>query len=276
MTVTTEAHAPRTSKGLALPDAAAAEWLKLRSVRSTQVVLGVVLVFLLLGVLLAWQTTAIWDGLSPERRTRFAFTGPAALVSWAAALCLGVLGVLQVTSEYRTGMIRTTLAVMPRRPAILAAKAGVLAALALAVGNAVTLASFFTERLIVGDRPIPGHRTAVAQELPELLARGSMVVVYALLGLGLAALLRSTAGAIVGLVLPWYMLPIFTGFLPAPWDKRVSSFMPDALPEQIVGGGNTHSVYGDLLPPVAAVAVAVAYAVLPVCAAAFVLNRRDA
>jgi hypothetical protein len=259
-----------------MPDIAAAEWLKLRSVRSTHVVLGVVAVFLLLGLLLSWQAVSIWDGLSPERRTRFAFTQPATLVSWAAGLCLGVLGVLVVTSEYRTGMIRTTLAVMPRRPAVLAAKAGVLAVLALAVGNAVTLASFFTERLIVGDRPISGHRTAVAQELAELLARGSMVAVYALLGLGLAALLRSTAGAIVGLVLPWYMLPIITGWLPDPWGKRVSSFMPDALPEQIVGGDNANSVYGSLLPPAAAVAVAVAYAVVPVCAGAYLLNRRDA
>ncbi|XVQ14363.1 ABC transporter permease subunit [Spirillospora sp. CA-255316] len=276
MTGTVEARAPHARKGLTMPDIAAAEWLKLRTVRSTHVVFGAVVVFLLLGVLLAWQAASIWDGLSPERRTRFAFTEPAVLVAWAAGLCLGVLGVLAVTSEYRTGMIRTTLAVMPRRPAVLAAKAGGLAVLALAVGNAVTLASFFTGRLIVGDRPIQAHRTAVAQELPELLARGSMVAVYALLGLGLAALLRSTAGAIVGLVLPWYMLPIFTGLLPDPWGKRVSSFMPDALPEQIVGGSNANSVYGSLLPPVAAVAVALAYAILPICVAAYVLNRRDA
>ena len=259
-----------------MQDIAAAEWLKLRSVRSTYVVLGAVLVFLLLGVLLSWQAAAIWDGLTPEQRARFQFTGPAALVAWAAGLCLGVLGVLSVSGEYRSGMIRTTLTVMPSRPAVLAAKAGVLAAVTLTVGNAVTLASFFTERLIVGDRPIPGHRTAVAQELPELLARGSMVAVYALLGLGLAALLRSTAGAVVGLVLPWYVLPLFTYQLPAPWRERLASFWPDALPEQIIGGDNANSIYGAVLPPVAAVAVAVAYAAVPVCVAAYLLNRRDA
>lgn len=259
-----------------MTEVVAAEWLKLRTVRSTYIILGVALAFTLLGVLLAWQATVLWDGLAPERRARFALSEPASLVAWAGSLCFAVLGVLAVTSEYRTGMIRTTLAVMPNRGTVLTAKAMVIAAVALVAGHAMTLATFFATRLIIGDRPIPALRTPITQELPEILARGSMVTVYALLGLGLAALLRSTAGAIVTLVLPWYMLPILSGFLPESWGKDVSSFMPDALPEQIVGSDNANSVYGSLLPPLAAAALAVAYAVLPVCAAALLINRRDA
>ncbi|GAA2412824.1 ABC transporter permease [Actinomadura vinacea] len=259
-----------------VPDVVAAEWLKLRTVRSTHIVFGTALVIMLLGVLLAWQATVIWDGLTPERRARFVLSEPAGVVCWAGGLCLGVWGVLAVTSEYRTGMIRTTLTAVPGRSAVLAAKAGVVGTAALAAGLVMTLVTFFATRLFIGDRPIPDYRTAVVSELPELLARASMLPVYALLGLGLAVLLRSTAGAIVGLTMPWYLLPIFTGFLPETWGKRISAFLPDSLPEQIAGGDNATSIFGTFLPPAVAVAVAVAYAALPLWAGAFVLNRRDA
>jgi hypothetical protein len=260
-----------------MTDAIAAEWTKLRTVRSTYILLGVALAFVGVGVLLTWQAIAVWDGLPSERRARFGLGDVTALMSWVAGLCLAVLGVLAVTSEYRTGMIRTTFAVTPGRRTVLAAKASVVGAVAVVAGLAVTLLTFFGTRLVIGDRPIGGHRTAVAYEFPELLARAGLVTVYALLGVGLAVLLRSTAAAIVSIVVPWYPLPILMGLLPDPWDKRVAAFVPDALPGQIAGhGSNTSSVYGELLPPPTAVTLLVAYALLPLCAAAFAVRRRDA
>ncbi|MFF5261606.1 ABC transporter permease [Actinomadura viridis] len=254
----------------------AAEWIKLRSVRSTCAALGVALALIVAGVLITWQAMLIWDGLSPERRSGFGLAQPADLTAWAGSLSLGVLGVLSVGAEYRGGMIRTTFAVMPGRTAVLAAKARLVGAVALAAGQALTLVTFLGTRLVIGDRPVPGHRTAIAQELPELLLRGCTVAVYAVLGVALAVLLRSTAAAIIGLVVPWYPLPILGNLLPGPWGERLGSFLPDALPEQILGEDNANSVYGGLLPPWAAAVVMVAYVVVPLLAAALVLSRRDA
>jgi hypothetical protein len=264
-------------EGLMMTDALAAEWAKLRTVRSTYIALGVALAFAGLGVLMTWQAIAVWDGLPPERRARFGLGDIAGLVSWVGGLCLAVLGVLAVTSEYRTGMIRTTFAVMPGRRTVLAAKASVVGVISLVAGMAVTFATFFGTRLVIGDRPIAGHRTAIAQEFPEQFAQASLIVVYALLAVGLAVLLRSSAAAIVGIVVLWYPLPMLTGFLPDPWGKRVAAFVPDALPGQIVGdGANASSVYGDVLSPAAAAALMAAYALLPLCVAAAVMKRRDA
>ncbi|MFB4318846.1 ABC transporter permease subunit [Actinomadura sp. 21ATH] len=257
-------------------DAVAAEWLKLRTVRSTYVIAGVALVFMALALLLTVQVVGAWDGMPAGRRARVRMAEPAILAGWIGGLCAAVLGALAVTSEYRSGMIRTTLTVVPRRASLLAAKALVVGAASLAAGLVITCTVFLGTRLIIGDRPIAGFQTAISAELPGIAARGCLVAVYALLALGLAALLRSTAGAIVTVVLLWYIMPIATGFLPAPWDERVSSFMLDALPEQVVGMDNADSVYGALLPPAVAAAVMLAYALLPLAAAVLAFRRRDA
>ncbi|MEW2357069.1 ABC transporter permease subunit [Spirillospora sp. NPDC029432] len=257
-------------------DAVAAEWLKLRTVRSTYIIAGVAVVFAILALLLTVQVVSVWDGMPAERRARVRMAEPAILAGWIAGLCAAVLGAVAVTSEYRSGMIRTTLTVMQRRAPLLAAKAIVVGGAALAAGLMITFSVFLGTRLIIGDRPITGFQTAISAELPGIAARGCLVGVYALLAFGLAALLRSTAGAIVTVVLLWYIVPIATGFLPAPWDERLSSFTLDALPEQAVGMDNADSVYGAVLPPPAAAAVMLAYALLPPAAAMLAFRRRDA
>ncbi|MFI0356762.1 ABC transporter permease [Actinomadura sp. 9N407] len=257
-------------------DVIAAEWLKLRTARSTAVVLGAALAVMALFLLITWQGVGIWDRSSPEQRARFGMAEPAWLAGWAAGLCLAVLGVLAITSEYRSGMIRTTLTVAPGRSAVLAAKAAVVGGLALGAGLFVVLGTFAATRLIVGDRAIAGFQSPIAGHLPEILVRGCLVAVYALLALGLAALLRSAAAAIVTIVLLWYILPIGGNLLPGPWGERFTSFTLDALPEQVIGQDNENSVFGAVLPPAAAVAVMVAYAALPLAAAMLALRRRDA
>jgi ABC-type transport system involved in multi-copper enzyme maturation permease subunit len=260
-----------------MTDAMAAEWAKLRTVRSTYIILGVAVAFVGAGVLLTWQAIAIWDGLSPERRARFGLGDVTALITWIGGLCLAILGILSVSPDYRTGMIRTTFTALPGRRTVLAAKASVVGAIALVAGLAMTFLTFFGTRLVVGDRPIEGHRTAITHELPELFARTGLIVVYALLGVGLVVLLRSTAGAIVTIVVPWYPLPMLMGLLPDPWGERIAAFVPDALPGQIAGhASNASSIYSDVLSPPWAATMMLVYALLPLCVAAFALRRRDA
>ncbi|MFG2006043.1 ABC transporter permease subunit [Spirillospora sp. NPDC048911] len=259
-----------------MKDVFAAEWLKLRTARSTYFTLVVPVGFVVMGAALAFYSANMWDSLTVEDRAHFALSSLATLNADVTGLCLAILGVLAVTGEYRTGMIRTTLTVVPRRSLLLFAKAGVIGGVALLAGLAVTFVTFFTVKLIIGDRPIRGQPTGVVAELPELVSRGAAVTVYALLGLGLAVILRSTAGAIASVFALWYVVPIIIANVPAPWNERLGSFMLGGLPDQVIGGDNENSIYGSILPPPVALLVLLAYAAIPLAAAAFLLNRRDA
>jgi hypothetical protein len=109
-----------------------------------------------------------------------------------AVIAVSVLGVLAFSTEYGTGLIRTTFAAMPRRRAVLAAKAAVLAAVTLAIGALVAFVSFFATQAILS-----GHHLGVSLSRPgvpvKVLAAGIMLCVCALLGLALGAIIRHTA-----------------------------------------------------------------------------------
>ncbi|MEU8308683.1 ABC transporter permease [Actinomadura sp. NPDC048955] len=256
--------------------AVAAEWRKLRSIRSTYWVLAVAAAFTGFTVLLAIQMAHVWDGLSADRRDEFLLRPLQELSTWVASLCLAVLGALSVTSEYRTGMIRATLTVLPRRHVLVPAKAVVVGTVALVAGEAATVGSFLGTRLVIGDRPFPDQRASIVHDLPGFLVEGTAVPVFALLGLALGVLLRSTAGTLVSLVFVWHVLPLLVFHLPRPWSERAGSVLPGGLPAQIAGLGADNSIYGDLLSPGAATAVLLAYALVPLGLAALVISRRDA
>ncbi|MEU9019287.1 ABC transporter permease [Actinomadura sp. NPDC048394] len=257
-------------------DAVAAEWWKLRSLRSTYVIVSVTAGFAVFVVLLAVQQAHVWDGLDAAQRARFLLRPLQELGGWVAQLCLGVLGVLAAASEYRTGMVRTSLVAMPSRSRFLAAKAVVVALTGLAVGEAVSIGCLLGTRLAVGGRPFPDQRASIAHDLPGFAASGVAVAVFALLGLALGVLLRSAAGAIVAVVLLWHVVPLLVYHLPGPWNERLGSVMLSGLPTEIAGLSARQSIYGDLLSPPAAAAVLLAYAFVPLAFAGLVLARRDA
>ncbi|TDE35866.1 ABC transporter permease [Actinomadura sp. 6K520] len=258
-----------------MTDALAAEWYKLRTVRSTWWLLAATAACLGIVLLLALQMAHVWDGLPAGRRAEFRLRPLQELGGWVAGLCLAVLGVVSVTSEYRTGMIRTTFTVLPGRRTVLAAKAAVVGTVALIAGEAMTIGSLLGTRLVVGDRPFPDQRESMAQQLPGFAVSGTSVAMFALLGVALGVLLRSTAGALVAVVLLWHVVPLLVFHLPEPWNERAGSVMPGALPRQAAGLGAGDSIYGGLLSPGAAAAAMLAYALVPLGFAAFALTRRD-
>lgn len=253
-------------------DVLASEWLKIRTARSTWYCLGVVALIVGLMAALAGYAAGVWDGLPPERRATFELGSLPELACWVSYLVMGVLGVLAITPEYSTGMIHATFTAVPRRRVVLLAKAVIVAAVALAAGQTAGFASFAASRLIIGDRPIHGPET----HLTKILTTGLLVMVFALIGLGVGALLRSTAGAIVVVAVLWHVVPIILQTLPAPWHDRLTSLLPVTLPDEIAGTGGQHSIYGTMLPPAAAFAVMAAYVAVPLGAAAIVIARRDA
>ena len=142
-----------------------------------------------------------------------------------AQIAAGVLGVLLITSEYASGLIRTSFAAVPRRLPVLWGKATLLAAATVAVSLPAAVAAFLAGQSILGRQHLavslgqPGVARAV-------LGSALYLAVAALLGLGLGALLRSTAGGISALFGLLVAVQIAAGFLPGKWSGEVGKFLP--------------------------------------------------
>jgi ABC-2 type transport system permease protein len=132
-----------------------------------------------------------------------------------------VLGVLAFSTEYASGLIRTTFAAVPHRRAVLAAKAAVVGALTLVAGEVVAFASFALVQAVLS-----GKHLGVSLSHPgvpgAVLAAGLLLAVVATMGLGLGAIVRHTAGGIAALV-GLIFLPAILGLLPPPWGARVGT-----------------------------------------------------
>src|SRR5215475_1036407 len=142
-----------------------------------------------------------------------------------AQIAAGVLGVLLITSEYATGLIRATFTAVPRRLPVLWGKAATLAAATAAVTLPAAVAAFAAGQAILGR-----HHLAVPLSHPgaarAVLGSALYLAVAALLGLALGALLRSTAGGISALFALLFAVPIAAGFLPGPWPADIGKFLP--------------------------------------------------
>jgi hypothetical protein len=166
--------------------AARMEWIKLWSLRSTWWTLA----------LAAAAAVAIGLAVGLNTRNPSGDLTNNALAGVSVGLLLtGVLGVLMMTSEYTSGMIRATLAAVPDRPLVLAAKAAVFGGVALALGEAVSFISFFA-----GSATLPHGIAAPALDQPGVLRAvmlsGASYCLIGLLGLGLGAIIRHTAAGV--------------------------------------------------------------------------------
>ena len=259
-----------------MTDILATEWIKLCSARSTRYVLGVIALFTALMPLIAWYFVRVWDTLPEEGRQHSALGPLPALMGWIASLCMAVFGSLAISSEYSSGMIRATFTAMPRRIAVLAAKASVVAGLAFVLTEASLATTEVAGMIIVGNRPIAGQAPPGLGEVALLVAMGMSTATFALIGLAIGAITRSALASVVALTLVWYAVPLIATHLPGPWSTVLMSIEPGALAGELVGGTNANSVFGSALPAWAALAAMTAYASLPVAVAMAVLERRDA
>jgi len=170
--------------------AARMEWIKLRTLRSTWWTLGIT----------AAGSVAIGAAVGLGTKNAAGDLTNNALAGMVPGLLLaGVLGVLTMTSEYTSGMIRATLAAIPRRPAVLAAKAAVFGAVTLAVGEAAAFVSFFAGGATLG-HGISAPTLGQPGVLRAVVLSGTSFCLIGLLGLGLGAIIRHTAAAAAVLI----------------------------------------------------------------------------
>ena len=152
-----------------------------------------------------------------------------------AQLAIGVLGVLLISGEYSTGMIRSSLTAVPRRLPVLWAKLGVFAAVAFAVTLVTSFVSFF-----VGQALLSSHHLGVAISAPGALRSVIGAALYAtvagMIGMALGTLLRNTAAGISTIVAVFFVIPPVADLLPSSWSSHFVQYLPSNAGEVLYGG----------------------------------------
>jgi len=188
-----------------------------------------------------------------------------------AQIAAGVLGVLLITSEYATGLIRATFTAVPRRLPVLWGKAATLAAATAAVSLPAALAAF-----VAGQAILRRHHLAVPLSHPgvarAVLGSALYLAVAGLLGLGLGALLRSTAGGISALFALLFAVPIAVGFLPGTWPADAGKFLPATAGQAVTTASPDPA---SSLPPWTGFGLFCAYAAAVLGLAAIRMRRGD-
>jgi ABC-2 type transport system permease protein len=204
------------------------EWTKFWSVRSTYWTLLVMVVTpIAIGDFVSFTLDKVGRGNAPPLDPLL----PGVLSLEYAVLAVCVLGVLQFSAEYSTGLIRTTFTAVPHRRAVLAAKAIITGIVAFTAGEVVAFSLFFLDQAVLNS-----NHHGVSWSHPgapgKVVASGTLLFVCAMIALGLGAILRHTAGGIAATIAV-IVLPSILAVLPEPWGPRISRFTLVSAGEQV-------------------------------------------
>jgi len=199
------------------------EWTKFRSLRSSvYTLLTAVVAMVGIGALVAAVTANQPGGLEPGQSAIFtSLTG-----TFIAQLAIGVLGVLLITGEYSTGMIRSSLTVVPRRLPMLWGKLAVFAAVVFVTMLIASFAAFFLGQALLG-----GQSASLSDQgaLRAVVGAALYETVAGMTALALGALLRNTAAAITTFVAVFFVIPPLTLLLPASLTEHFVQYLPSNL-----------------------------------------------
>jgi ABC-2 type transport system permease protein len=249
------------------------EWIKTRTLRSTWWMLAITVAAMVgLAIVVLRYYPSHWAHLSRADRASFdptndGFTGLA-----VGQLIMAALGVLLITGEYSSGMIRSTLVAVPRRRLVLAAKAAVAAGIVLVAGEIGAFAAFLAGQSVLSS-PAPHATLGQPGVLRAVLMAGAYPALIALIAVGLGAVIRHTAGAISAVVGILFVLPLILVPLGISIQNSVGQFMPMIIAENSLTAVKAvpHS-----LAPGAGFAVLCGYAVIALAAGGWALAHRDA
>src|SRR6185437_15723318 len=241
------------------------EWTKLRSVRSTLWSLFVAVVFTigLAALVPAVRMHHLRPGEHIDNPLELTLAG-----IQMAQLAIGVLGVLVISAEYSTGMIRATMTAAPKRLPVLWAKGLVYGSTVLALMVPSAFIAFF-----IGHAILQPHDQAVAfgahGVVRALFGAGLYLTAIGLFGLGLGAIVRNTAGGIALFAGIMFVLPPLMNVLPANWNNAASPYLPLQAGERVLQTGS------GTLGPWQGFGILCCYAVASLAIAAALLKRRD-
>ena len=248
------------------------EWTKLWSLRSTRwSLLFAVISMAGLGVLIAAVTMSRWSHLSPGDRASFNSIDRSLGGYHLAQLAIGVLGVLVISGEYSTGMIRSSLMAVPRRLPVLWAKIAVFASVTFVLMLASALVAFFAAQAIFTEHHVNvtlGHPHA----LRTLVGTVLFMTATGVLCVALGTIIRSTAGAIATFAGLLFVLPGIIDILPSEIGNSINPYLPSSA------GGAIAKAIPDphTLSPWGGFALYCGYTIVLLAIAAYMLVRRDA
>jgi ABC-2 type transport system permease protein len=250
----------------------ASEWIKLRTLRSTFWSFAAAAAFIIgLGMLFTSFQANNWNQRPIVERLLFDPTQVSLRGTYLAQLAIGVLGVMAVTGEYSTGMIRATLSAVPRRLPVLWAKLAVFGAVVFGVMVVATLIAFEIGQALLSST----HAQATLSSpgaLRAVIGGALYLSVLAMLGVGLGFLIRNTAGAIASLFGLLLVLPVLAQALPGHWAGSVTKVLPMPAGTSIMETRFDPTA----LSPWTGFGVFCLYAVAAIAAGAVMLKRRDA
>ncbi|MGW5688956.1 ABC transporter permease subunit [Nonomuraea sp. NPDC003754] len=247
-------------------DVMRSEWTKMRSVRST------VWTLVMAGVLLlaAGFVTALAVSGYPNALEKIGLVDMSLLGLPFAALALASTGVMVISGEYRTGAIRTTLAAVPNRIRMLAAKVVVFAVVSMAVSTVAAFGAFFACQAVFARE---GLSVALTEPgvFRAVVGAGLYLTASGLFGLALGALIRHTSGAMVAAISLILVLPSMVAMLPGTWGRFIRDHFTSNAGMQVT---QVNPAVG--LAPWTGFAVYLGWIAVTLLAATVLLNRRDA
>lgn len=246
------------------------EWIKFRTLRSSWIVMAAtVLAVIGIGMLVSYFTNTHWASMAPDDRAHFNPVDRSLTGVNLAQLTVGVLGVLFITGEYGTGMIRSTLGAAPTRTPVLVAKAAVFAVVTFLTGVVATVVAFVAGQGLLGSHGV-GWGFAGAER--AVFGAALYLTLVGLLGVALGFLIRSTAGGIGALFGVLLILPVIFEALPSSWNNAVGPYLPANA------GGALWGLHHDsaVLAPWAGFGILCAWVAAALISAGVVLRRRDA
>ena len=279
---TTTAPAPRAQLS-ALPPAHGkaglggalrSEWTKIRSVRSTYWTL-IALVLISVGLGAAISAGAANElNLHPFRKPGFDPTQVSLFAFFELGqLVIAVLGAMVITSEYSTGMIRTSLTSQPRRGTVYAAKAMVFGLVALVVSFVVSFVAFFLGQALLSSTGIAATLSK-PHVLQAVVGSALLVSLVAMFSFGLGAIFRHTAAAITTAIGVVFVVPIIVNIMPESWQQDIVRWLPSSAGEVLTTTVGTPPPNN--FSPWVQFGVTAAYAAAALIAGALLLRKRDA
>jgi ABC-2 type transport system permease protein len=257
------------TRSIGLANVVRSEWTKLRTVRSTYwTAIAAVVATIGVAVLGASQFVHNFDPRNLEGfdAANFVLQG-----LYVAQIALGALGVLTITGEYATGMIRTTLTAVPQRRVVVALKGLVYLCATLAIGEIVSFTTFGIGQAILHQKHA-GVSLSDPDVLRVVIGGGLYLASVGLLGFALGTLVRRTAGALASFFGVLFLPSALIDLLPSSWRADAIKFAPANAGTQIL---NTHRVQ-DMLGPWQGLGMLTLYGFALLLGALYLLGRRDA
>jgi ABC-2 type transport system permease protein len=250
------------------------EWTKLRSLRSTRWSLLVATALTIgLPMVFAAILSSRWGNMAPQERTDH-LQHPLDVSQVGvnvSQLAIAVLGVLVVTGEYATGMIRASFTAVPKRLPVLWAKTGVYGLVSFALMLPSVVIAFFASRAILARHDILQISFTHPGVARALIGGALYLMLVGIFALAIGAIVRNTAGGIATFAAIFFVIPPILDLLPSSWNDAVSPYLPDSAGRSIFA--LTHGAHS--LAPLPGLLIFVGYCLLALAIAAVLLVRRD-